>query len=608
LGINGIKGEYNSSKRYLYIGVKKLKYLKASQSFIFSSLNEIKVLCILSLTIWIARFWNYTNFGLYADDYRRIGRSMRMNWLEISDAVAHFFLTPGQGRPLHDGFIFLFSFLGAKVGGLQGVYWVGFVILTTNAFLFYLFLKRLYTEQFFALTGALAFCLFPADTTQIWPTIFLGAQPSLTFLLMAFHCYLSEKKYLSYVFIFGCLLSYETVFPIFLAVPILKKTWNKKLIGECFKHTLILSVLFIGIVIIRKLSGESRISELSLLPTISQSIFHILKGPIISIKMFFYRPLNTLPLLNRDLLVILLVYFVSISLIFSRLKTSSSEDALLFTASIKSKLFNLETSKFFEQIAKLTLTGLVLLILAYPLTLIGSLMDTIDTGSRIHLAAVVGASTLCACVCSVILFVANTYQKKHWAIAALAGFFVLLIGYSSLVQQDYVKSWRYQQAFWTDVISLCPDLTDNTVILVEQNSLRNPKLMHAFKNSTSLYLMLRNDHIYKLPKSWKIRPKLYLLKPDWRKKIISNENLLQFNSSTVDRLDPKAYTMAESKNIILLEARNKRLTRRSKPLVIDNKTFSLKEKTVMNVPSFEKGYLYKYIIRSLDEKPIQYLK
>jgi hypothetical protein len=585
-----------------------LNTLRASQSFLVGRLNEIKVFCLLALTIWIARFWNYSNFGLYADDYRRIGRSMRMGWSEILDAIAHFFLTPGQGRPLHDSFIFFFSFLGAKIGGLQGVYWIGFVILTTNAFLFYLLLKRLYTEQFFALTGALAFCLFPADITQIWPTIFLGAQPSLTFLLIAFHCYLSEKKYLSYLFAFGCLFSYETVFPIFLAAPILNKPWNKKLLREGFKHTLILAGLFICIVIIRKLSGESRLAELSLLPTIQKSIRHLLEGPVISLKMFFYRPFNTLQLLDGELFVFLPIYFVGISLIFTRLKPSISEDALLFTSSINNKIFKLETSRFFEQIAKLTLTGLVLLILAYPLTLIGFLTETTGAGSRIHLAAVIGASTLCACFCSVILFVANTYQKKHWAIVLLAGFFVLLVGYGVLVQQDYVKSWRYQQAFWTDVVRLCPDLTDNTVILVEQNSLKNPKLMYAFDNPTAFYLMLRENFIYKLPKSWKIRPKLYLLKPNWRKKIVSNENLFQFNNATVARLDRQAYTITESKNVILLEARNQQLTRRFKPLVIDNRTFSLKEKTVVNVPSFEEGYLYKYIIRSSDQKLIQYLK
>jgi hypothetical protein len=139
---------------------------------------------------------------------------MEMTWSELGRTLLDLFLMKqGQGRPLHDGLVYLLSFIGFRLGGLHVLYWIGYAILTVNAFLFYTLLKRLSDQQVFAVTGALAFCLFPAHTVQTWLTIAFAVQPALMLLLIAIHCYLSDRKKLSYLLIFGSLLCYETFFP-----------------------------------------------------------------------------------------------------------------------------------------------------------------------------------------------------------------------------------------------------------------------------------------------------------------------------------------------------------------------------------------------------------
>ena len=141
---------------------------KSSRLSFFKNLDSLKILVLLAITTWIAHFWHSASFGLYEDDLGRFAHSMGMTWSEFWGALQN------QGRPLHEGLINLFLLLGFKLGGLPGIYLIGYIILTVNAFLFYGLLKRLSNQQVFVVTGALAFCLFPADTTQALPTHFFN--------------------------------------------------------------------------------------------------------------------------------------------------------------------------------------------------------------------------------------------------------------------------------------------------------------------------------------------------------------------------------------------------------------------------------------------------
>jgi hypothetical protein len=274
----------------------------------FSEIKDtVKVFILLALTIWVAHFWYSASFGLYVDDYSRVFNAMEMSRDELWNYISNLLLKfQGQGRPLHPGLIYLLSFIGGKIGGLNGVYWVGYSIVTINSFLLFTLLKRLTNQQFFAIVGALTFCLFPTDTNQAWLTHSLGIEPSLTFFLIATHCYLSEKKRLSYLFIIASLLCYETLFPLFIVAPLflnLKKKWDVRVKWELLKHTLVLGGILICVLLIRRLVGEGRVAELSLLLSIKRAIIHMIVGPIVNVTTFLLSPIEALIGLDKERLL-----------------------------------------------------------------------------------------------------------------------------------------------------------------------------------------------------------------------------------------------------------------------------------------------------------------
>jgi hypothetical protein len=150
------------------------------------------VILPLAIIIWVAHFLHSRDFGLYEDDWGRIPEVMGFDWHELGTALGHdIAMGPSQGRPLHPSLIQLFSFIGYKAGGLHGLYGMAFLILLTNAVLFYFVMKRVCDDQQFAFLGAVAFSVFPADTTQAFLTHAFGAQPAITLLLIALLLYIS---------------------------------------------------------------------------------------------------------------------------------------------------------------------------------------------------------------------------------------------------------------------------------------------------------------------------------------------------------------------------------------------------------------------------------
>ena len=600
--------------------LQKRNHQRNHQFPALKSLTSVAIFILLAITIWIAYFWHYTSFGLYSDDHGRIALGMQMDLSRLLHTLRNYFLMrTGQGRPLHDGFIFLFPFIGSRLGGLHALYWIAYAIATLNSVLFYVLLRRLSIHQVFAVTGALAFCLFPADSSKIFLTHAFAIQTSLTFLLVALYSYLIGRKKWSYLLIFGSLITYETMFPVFLAAPLLNKKWDARLRRELFKHALAVGAMMLCISIIRKVArAGGRIGELDVLTTISLPLRHMFAGPIVSMTTFLYHPIQTLLALDGKLVVFLLICFAGFVWTLSQLKLDRSSNVLCLRYSTESKAFRLKNSEFLKELAKLASIGLVMLLLSYPLTFTTNPTSFSFTGQggRAHSAAIVGASILCACVCSAILLIASAYQKRRLATLGLAGFFTLLVGVGLSVQQDYALAWQYQQAFWTDVTQLSSDMTNGTVILVDAELKRTKHWKIIQGGAKKPPVVLRN--IYRFPKEWESPPRLYLLKPNWQDAIISDENLFDLNYSTIVAFNPdplkphpfgfeKYLDKVDSSHIILLETENGRLIRRTEPLVIDGREFTLKEMSTSKLPPLEKGHLYDhYLIKSPSEESIDY--
>jgi hypothetical protein len=570
-------------------------------SAFFKPYSTIFVITLLALVIWVAHFWYSRQFGLYEDDWHRIPKVIGTSWHDLWTLIRlHSRFRPSEGRPFHPALIMLFSFLGFKAGGLHAVYTIAFAIALTNAILFYWFLKRVVGDGVFALLGALAFSLFPADTTQSFLTHALGVQPSITLVLLAFHCYLSDWKKCSYVFILLTLFTYETPFPVFFVAPLLQRRPKSQIV----RHCVVLMAILTSVIVLRALAAESRVSHLGL-QELLLFLTNPITGPLVTLLQYVYRPLQALFLLSGYEPLALLACCIGLAAILSRglwSETRSTRQPVWSSLSCSQP----------------ALIGLIMLIAAYPLTLTTLGFAVAGRGTRAHTAAIFGGSILCACACSVIFSRSTSTLRKCFATVGVASFFTLLLAFGLSVQRDYLLSWQEQRGFWTDFVRLCPDLSDGDVIFVEPTGLRDTRQLlflrkeiygvpdtRQIKSLDTVFDVL--PEVYRFPAVWMRPPRVYRLPLDWEKKIFVGENELRTISIETDRgyAFLPVLTVPGSK-VIFLETKNGRLTRRTDLPTIDGERLKLKKDVVVSSP-LEESSIYPYLILPPEQMPAKYL-
>jgi hypothetical protein len=250
------------------------------------------------------------------------------------------------------------------MAGLWGPYLIGYAITAVNIGLFYWLIRRV-SDRLLALLSGLAFVLFAADTTQVFLTHSLGLQPSVLMILLAMHSYLSNWRIVSYLLAFVVLFSYELPFTLFVAVPLFKPVWNKRLLKELFLHILILGLMLVGIFVFRSYLGESRVAGLTLKQLATTPFLHMVQGPLISLGTFVLRPVQVLQSLNPEITLAILVVFVVLVLVLWRL-------ALPSTPGLRALWQQIHVHESLQEPVKMLgrtmITGAALLMLAYPLT------------------------------------------------------------------------------------------------------------------------------------------------------------------------------------------------------------------------------------------------
>ena len=550
---------------------------------------KITTFLTIALITWIAHFWYFNHLGLYEDDYAFIGNILTMDFSRFVDSVKNMNLAFFQGRVVGFNILFFSAYFAGKLAGLPLIYISAYLLALTNNILFYLFLQRLWNQPIFVLTGTLAFTLFPADNTRAFLT-HIHILPAITFLLLAFLSYLNDKKIWSYLLITASFLSYETCFLLFITAPFLTKKPQSEIFKELIKHLFILGTIFLVVLILRKLTGDSRVGDLDIATAIFTPIRQIITGPFVCLGTFVYRPWQTLHNLRGELLI-----FVPLSLLM-----------LLWLFLQNSRFSGLDSGENWPIIKQLSLLGISLLFLAYPLTF--TVPATLISGrdSRVHAAAVVGASILGGILGYLIVYLANSYRQKNLAALLLATYFSLLIGFGIIVQQQNKLSWKYQQAFWADVIQLAPDLSDGQVILVDAPSLPWGSQLYPFAWSMPSVV----GQLYQFPWQWKNVPKLYKLNPDWQLKIAANgEIALNNDNGLLFFYYPwEPARQVKTSEIILLQEKDGKLVRTTTPIVAGAKKFSFKPLTNSTIDSFDKGYLYDYLIAPNNKKSVNYFQ
>ncbi len=560
-------------------------------------------------TLWVVRYWHSAEFGLYEDDLTHLPRAATMSW----EQVIRFALDPeriirlhGQGHPLHYTFIYTLTKLGWYLGDLRGLYLVGYSVEAINVCLFYSLLRRLHSRAL-GLLGGLAYVLYAADTTQAFLTYSLGLQPSLTCLLLAAHAYLSGRLWLTYPLASLTLLTYETVFPVALAFPLLVELPRRKWVRASLRHAALCVLILLAVVGWRLAVGENRVGELTVFQAVATPVLHMIQGPVVSLGTYLYRPIQALQAMNLEIAIVSSLYLALFVVLAAWLRRAGPmwdvgalRQAWAGTGGRQPLVKRMQRvwqtlPKGAQVLLRLAAAGLVMLVLAYPLTFTVRAYAISGRESRVHAAGIVGA----AVVIGSLMLASLTIPRRGPVLAAAMAIWVgLLAGFGFVVQRDYVLGWQYQRQFWAELLPLIADAENGTAVLVDPSGL--PDTVHIGANTWNLPRVL--EQLYEFPQSWSTPPRVFRLVPGWEHRLVSETGLFQLNGATVTA-PVSVLDRYPSRNVILIRTDGGLLARQTTPLRIPGGEFSLKPRGQPVLATLPRGPLYSLLLSEISAAP-----
>jgi hypothetical protein len=549
-------------------------------------LQTVLDLMLLMALFWFVRYWHSGHFGFYEDDFTRIPNAIQLSIRELRQYLVTLFVQfEGQGRPLHPAFIYLFSWLGWRMAGLLGPYLIGYAITAVNIGLFYWLILRV-SDRPLALLSGLAFVLYAADTTQAFLTHSLGLQPSVLLILLAMHSYLSGWRVLSYGLAFAVLFVYELPFVLFAAVPLFKTTWNKRVLKELIMHGLILVIMLVGIFAFRSYIGEDRVAGLTLQQLAITPFLHMIQGPVVSLGTYILRLVQTLQALNTEIALVISAVFAVLVLILWCLDIEPSIGLRTLWQRFRTRE-SLPDSII--MLGRMAITGMALIVLAYPLTFTVRAYAISGRDTRVHAAGAAGAAILIGCAAYFLMMMAH--GRWRWAAnLLLALFFALMAGYGFVIQNDYVRAWQLQKQFWVELLPLIPDAGDGTVILVDRATLTDTRQIGANYWNLPRVLM----QLYDFPSGMQSVPVVHRLETGWKNSLLGTDGRFQVNALTTYSV-PDYFGDFAPEQVILIEAENSHLVRRE-TIALNGKEYNLKPISNPVLPRLPHGFLYNLML------------
>jgi hypothetical protein len=560
------------------------------------SSERLTVAAILTITIWVAHFSQSLHFGLYEDDWDFIGQPMAWTWGKLLDWIHICLRYWPQGRPIGFSVVATLAFLGNRIAGLEAIYLIAFALHVANTLILYTIVRRhLSTAPSFC--AALGFCLFPSNTAVPFLSGQLFAGLTLFFLLFATWLYLRGSRLAAYVVSAGSLLTYESAFLPFFAVPLLHVSPMRKLRRELLKHWAILLAIGASLFWFRAHMGEEKTSTVlgdGLWVTLERIATAMYAGSVTTLRLFVMRLVTVLRDGDREVLLIVIGLAAGFTVALYLMRVHPSDKLKVWPLSVTSKWFELHANLSIDYATaaalRLGACGLFMIVIAYGLAISKDYYPPVVEAGRLtgtHLSAAVGAGLLCGAISAILLDLAVSHRKKVWAALALACYFSGLAGFHYLVQEDFRKSWAIQRVFWASVKKQCPDLTDGTVLIYEIES--DPTRYIQTNSWGDPYVL---SLVYDFPKNWKQPPQLFSATTAWTADVISSGDQFFWQ--------PPLFWPTEKLsqgNVILLRGAPGDLKRVSGTVTLKLKEFLLKSPEGSSALAFRRGPMYKYVMQ-----------
>jgi hypothetical protein len=493
--------------------------------------SSVLIFVLLLLLNFAAHTSKFQEMGLYEDDYQFLGKAINWSSKEyVSHLKSTFTEEWPQGRPL--GFILPQSaaFLVGKSFGLEGLFLLGTVILTINAFLFFHIVKHWSQNPQLAMLAAIAFSLFPADTTKSYLTHMFHIQPSVLFCLIAILIFIRAPRYrwLTYLLGFGCLITYETPFSLIVLLPILTDESRTKSVWV--KHFIWTTAIVLLAVGIRLFFNESRILSLGNTATLmAELIAGMVIGPVISLGLFLYGPARTVLHMNRDLILVMGVSFLCFAplVLWGFLRWNKGRELknqMPVTWQWKKIMIELPhwVAVWLKQIGIIWLWLMSAYLLAFthypPVIRYGR-------GTSVHISATIPAALCFAVLVWGLWRMVSGYRRlKILFLLVLVGYLSVSVGNRYSIQQDFAKSWTDQKQFWQQVVPLVADSRDGTVIFVLNHQL--PEVHYIITHSWADYFLL--EELIEYPDEWTRKPMVLVTDGNWERNLLVRNGKISY--------------------------------------------------------------------------------
>jgi hypothetical protein len=416
---------------------------------------------VLACVVLFAHYVRVADYGFYEDDYWGIVPFFKTPLNELWNVTVWLLQHWLTGRPLNHILPRWFSWLGYHLAGVQGIYFLGFLVHSTNAFLVYLLLRR-WLGQWAAVLAGCLFVLMPADTTRIFLLHSAHVHTSLTFLLLGLLVRQTRFWWASYPIAGLSLLSYETAFLPFIIFPLFFVDPRKRISRRLFHLSCCATVLAI-VFAIRLYLGDSRAT--SLISDKAEMLWRMFSslwiGPEtclrILVKAAVAAPHGQPPFAFLFGALVVLLFIVLPKLIKERAWTEPVDR---------------------PRIVNVFFAGLASWIFAYALTLV-NYPPTQETGrlTSTHVAAVFGLT--CAIAAAAAYFRSfRGFSLRTVVTVSMSLFVGWLTLYSFRIQSGFADAWTQERLFWQQVLQLCPDITPKTrIFLFGHEGRRNPFIL-----------------------------------------------------------------------------------------------------------------------------------
>ncbi len=101
-----------------------------------SNIKWVVLFLLLAGMAWFTRYYLSSGFGLYEDDLTFIPSAIEADFNGILGMISGYFSSLSQqGRPFMWSWVVLLSHLGWRLGGLQGMYMIAYLVWLINIIL-----------------------------------------------------------------------------------------------------------------------------------------------------------------------------------------------------------------------------------------------------------------------------------------------------------------------------------------------------------------------------------------------------------------------------------------------------------------------------------------